>query len=102
MAKLSYKERLERMAREAKKLEKAKLELAQKMGVYILDNDSDVKNITGFKEKYSKLIKNSDLLEEFQEYIKAKKEAEKAKEENQNQGNNFCNDEDNKDNIYKS
>lgn len=102
MAKLSYKERLERMARDAKKLEKAKIELAQKMGVYILDNDSDVINITGFKEKYSKLIKNSDLLEEFEEYIKAKEEAEKVKEENQNQVNNFPNDRSNGNDVYKS
>jgi hypothetical protein len=93
MAKLTLNESLERLAKEAERVEKLREELALKIGLLVQEKDESITNITSFREKYLDMLENDDLLKEFQEYIKAKKEAEKIEDENQNRGDTFRNNE---------
>lgn len=81
MAKLTLNESLERMSREAERVKELREELAIKIGLFVLKNDESITTITAFKNKYSELLENSDIFEEFQEYIKAKKEIDKISNE---------------------
>lgn len=64
MAKLNYKEQLQRLAELQKKVDDARDELALKIGRYVLDNEQDISTLPQFKILWKSYQENNDLFKD--------------------------------------